>query len=50
MAAAKAKGGAVKESRKVEIKKKLIGRHSKTKQSFNKKSKNYIKKYRGQGR
>ena len=38
------------ESRKIEIKKKNIGRHSKTKTSFNKKSKNYVKKYAGQGR
>lgn len=50
MAAAKAKGGALKESRKVEIKKKVIGRHAKTKTSFNKNSKNYVKKYKGQGR
>ena len=38
------------ESRKIEIKKKSIGRHSKTKASFSKQSKNYEKKYRGQGR
>ena len=40
----------VVESRKIEIKKKNIGRHSKTKTSFNKQSKNYVKKYGGQGR
>lgn len=38
------------ESRKVETVKKSLGRHSKTKQSFSKSSKNYVKKYRGQGR
>ena len=45
---AKAKTAA--ESRKVEISKKTLFRHTKTKQSFAKQSKNYIKRYRGQGR
>tara|TARA_Y100001973_G_scaffold37054_1_gene55826 strand:+ start:587 stop:715 length:129 start_codon:yes stop_codon:yes gene_type:complete len=31
-------------------KKKHHGRHKKSKSSFNKSSKNYVKKYKGQGR
>jgi hypothetical protein len=45
-----AKAKATADSRKVEIKKKSIGRHAKNKSSFAKQSKNYEKKYRGQGR
>jgi hypothetical protein len=45
-----AKAKVTADSRKIEIKKKSIGRHSKTKASFAKQSKNYEKKYRGQGR
>jgi hypothetical protein len=45
-----AKAKAASESRKIEIKKKILFRHSKNKQSFAKQSKNYIKRYRGQGR
>jgi hypothetical protein len=45
-----AKAKVAAESRKIEIKKKTLFRHSKTKQSFAKQSKNYTKRYRGQGR
>jgi len=45
-----AKAKAATESRKIEIKKKSIGRHAKNKSSFAKQSKNYEKRYRGQGR
>lgn len=45
-----AKAKVAVESRKVEIKKKTLFRHAKTKQSFAKQSKNYVKRYKGQGR
>jgi hypothetical protein len=45
-----AKAKAAAESRKIEIKKKSVGRHAKNKKSFAKQSKNYQKRYVGQGR
>jgi hypothetical protein len=45
---AKAKGTSV--TSLLRRKPKKHGRHGKKKQTFNKRSKNYVKKYRGQGR